>query len=595
MNYLTDYLNDILKDKNIDVSNIILEKSRDNRNIFKVKYNEKFRYIGSKYNTQKDIENFMSKFKDIKIDTLIIVFGIGTGEHILELMKILNDFNRVLIVEPDVRVLKAFLNLESSKIILKDNKISVVKTDKETLAYLLQNFIQSEGNFNNFVLSIYSNYDKLYENEYLFFLREFKNVLRSYESNAVTEYLLNKKFMDAYLSNIRYISESYTINEFKDKFKGYTAIIVSAGPSLDKNIDKLRNLDDNALIICGNRTLAPLLKLGIKPHFMCSIDCSNLIYDMTKNYLDENIPLVFTETTNSKLVKNQVGKKIFFRYAGAKTDIESIFDKKIDTIYFGGSVAHNCMDFARYLGCSTIILIGQDLAYTDNESHAESTSMDVDKKMNEMKEDKRFIKVKDINGKKIYTTRPLEEFRYGFENYIKIHKGICFIDATEGGVKIEGTSIMTLEEAINHYAYKKGIKEIMSTLFSEGISRDIEKIRENIEADLNELMDIKTKLKNIREDIEGAIKSNKISKIRHVNRKISEINKMVENSHGGAFIDFLISNVMNRSVTYFRYEQSEDNDENLKNILKAFTKLYMDIIEAIEYILPKIKECVKNL
>jgi hypothetical protein len=592
MNYLTDYLDNILEDKDIDISDVKLEKSRDNRNIFKVKYNENFRYIGSKYNTGKDIKNFISKFKDIKIDTLLIVFGIGAGEHILELMKILNDFNRLLIVEPDVRVLKAFLNLENAEIILKDNRISIIKMDKENLSYLLNKFIENEGNFNNFVYSVYSNYDKLYESEYMFFLKKFKDVLRLYESNMATEYLLNKKFMNTYLNNIKYISESYMINKFKDKFRGYTAIVVSAGPSLDKNISKLKNLDDNAVIICGNRTLAPLVKLGIKPHFMCSIDCSNLIYNMTKDYLNEDIPLVFTETTNSCLIEGQTGKKIFFRYAATKTDIEDIVGENIDNIYFGGSVAHNCMDFARYLGCSTIIFVGQDLAYTDNESHAKSTSIDEDEEMNE---DERFIKVKDINGKDIYTTRALDGFRYSFERYIKLHENIDFIDATEGGVKIEGTSIMTLEETINKYTCKKGIKEIMSTLFSESIGRNIEKIRENIETDLNELIDIKAELKNIRKNIEDAIKSNKISKIRHINHKISEINKMIEDSHGGAFIDFLIQDIMNRGAVYFRYEKSNIEIENAKNILEAFKKLYMDIIEAIEYILPKIEECVKNL
>lgn len=595
MNYLTEYLSNILEDRNIDISDIILEKSRDNRNIFKVKYNEKFRYIGSKYNTEKDIKDFMSKFKGIKIDTLIIVFGIGTGEHILELMKILNDFNRVLIVEPDVRILKAFLNLEYSKIILKDDRISIVKTEEKTLAYILQNFVENEGNFNNFVISTYSNYDKLYESEYMLFLKKFKDVLRSYEVNAATGYILSKKFMDTYLNNIKYISESHTINEFKNKFKGYTAVVVSAGPSLDKNIDKLKNLDDNAVIICGNRTLAPLVKLGIKPHFMCSIDCSNLVYEMTENYLNENIPLVFTETTNSKLIENQTGKKVFFRYLAVKTDIENILNENIDTIYFGGSVAHNCTDFARYLGCTTIIFIGQDLAYTDNESHAESTSMDVDEKIKEMKEDKRFIKVKDLNGKNIYTTRPLEKFRCSFENYIKLHKDICFIDATEGGVKIEGTSIMTLEEAINNYACKNGINDIMSTLFLESINRNMENIRKNVETDLTELMDIKAKLKNIRQSVESAVKSNRISRIKYINREISKINKVIENSHGATFIDFLIQDIMNKGSKYFRYEKSDIEIGNAKNILEAFNKLYKDIIEAIEYVIPKIGRCIKRL
>lgn len=587
---LTDYLNNILQDKSIDISDVQLEKSIDNKSIFKVKYKDKFKYIGSKYNTANDINKFLYKFRNIKIDTLLIVFGIGTGEHVHELMKILNDFNRVLIIEPDIRILKSFLSLNSSKEIVKDSRISIVNLEKKALQYLLSNFISNEDNFNNWVLSIYSNYDKLYESDYVFFLREFKDVLRSYESNMATEYLLNKKFMNTYLDNIKYIAKSHMINGFKDKFKGYTAIVVSAGPSLDKNINMLKTLDDNAVIICGNRTLAPLLKLGIRPHFMCSIDCSDLIYDMSKEYLNKNIPLVFTETTNSKLVKNQCGEKIFFRYAAAQTDIENILNKNIDTLYFGGSVAHNCTDFARYLGCDTIIFIGQDLAYTNNESHSESTAIDVDEKMNG---DERFIKVKDINGDDVYTTRPLESFRYSFEMYIKLYTNIKFIDSTEGGAKIEGTKIMTLNESIKQYAIKKGVNNIIDTLFDIKKYEDVKFIKKSIENNLTELLKLKYKLQDVINSIEAVVDYNKFGRIDAVNHKISEVNEIIENSHESAFINFLVQDIMNRGSKYFRYKQNHSKTENTKIILNAFSKLYFDIIETIEYITPNIEKCIK--
>ncbi|WP_195962671.1 motility associated factor glycosyltransferase family protein [Clostridium tyrobutyricum] len=589
---LTDYLNDILQDKNIDISGVQLEKSIDNKSIFKVKYKDKFKYIGSKYNTVNDINNFLYKFKTIKIDTLLIVFGIGTGEHIYELMKILNDFNRVLIIEPDIRILKSFLNLENSINILKDSRISIVNLDNDTLTYLLGSFMENEINFNNWVLSVYSNYNKLYESDYIFFLRKFKDVLRSYESNMATEYLLNKKFMNTYLNNIKSIAQSHMINEFKNKFKGYTAIIVSAGPSLDKNINMLKTLDDNAVIICGNRTLAPLLKLEINPHFMCSIDCSDLIYDMTKEHLNKNIPLVFTETTNSKLVENQIGEKIFFRYSATKTDIENILNEDIESLYFGGSVAHNCTDFARYLGCDTIIFIGQDLAYTNNESHSESTAIDVDEKMNG---DKRFIKVKDINGDEVYTTRPLESFRYSLESYIKLYKNIKFIDSTEGGAKIEGTKIITLKKSIKQYAVKKGVSSIIDTLFGTKEYKNVKFIKKNIGNDLTELLELKDKLQDVVNSVEDAVDYNQFNRIDNVNYKISQVNSIIENNHGSAFINFLIQDIVNRGSKYFRYEQNHSKIEDAKTILNAFRKLYCDIIEAIEYITPSIEKCIKNL
>lgn len=592
MNYLTDYLSDILENKNIDISDVRLEKSRDGRNIFRVKCNEKFRYIGSKYNAEKDIENFMSKFKDIKIDTLLIVFGMGTGEHILDLIKILKEFNKVLIVEPDKRILKRFLSLEYSALILEDKRISIIDFNYKYIRKWLIDFIEDESNFNNVKFICYANYERIYPEEYLKFLSLLKNVLVMFESNVSTGYALGRNFMNCYLHNIKYITSSYIINDLKNKFKGFTAIVVSAGSSLEKNIEELKKINDNVVIICGNRTLKPLLDRGIIPHFMCAVDCSDTIYDMCRNYMERKVPLVFSETTSSKLVSNQKGDRIFARYPSTGTDIEKILGKEVDSLYSGGSVAHFSMDFAKYIGCNTIAFIGQDLAYTYDKAHADITEIYEDKKEFNVDE---LIQVEGIKHNKVFTTRALDRFRDAFEEYIGLNNNIKFVNCSENGANIKGTEINTVEELLDKYAIRSGVNAVYRDLFKNKPAIDKMGVSKNIKNILKKLVCTNKRIKNIRKLITITLAKNEINDIDCVYEKISELNDEIGKNKLLNFIDFLISNVMNRSVTYFRYEQSEDNDENFRNILKAFTKLYMDIIETIEYILPKIEKCVKNL
>ncbi|WP_055668141.1 motility associated factor glycosyltransferase family protein [Desnuesiella massiliensis] len=592
MKVLTEYLKGIAEDKNINTNGVILEKSKDNKDIFKVKHNNKIRYIGSKYNVQQDIDNFCEDFKDINIDTIIIIFGLSTGEHINKIQKIIKKFNRVLVIEPDKRVLKSFLTLEKSKAILEDERISIIGFEEKNLQDYIAGFIWHESNYNNIKVCFYSNYDKLYLSEYTSFLRILKDTLRAIETNVATEIVLGKKFMESYLNNIKHISNSYTINHVKDKFKGFTAIIVSAGPSLEKNIHKLKQVKDNAIIICGNRTLKPLMEKGITPHFMCAVDCSDLLYEMTSDYLYKRVPLVFTETTNSKLVEAQEGPKVFFKYGVVDTNIGNIFGKSIDSLYSGGSVAHSCVDFAKYLGCISIIFVGQDLAYTENKHHANIAGTNGDKELNYNVD---LIKVKSLEGDTVYTTRVLDGFRKNFEDYIEQEKQIKFINATEGGAHIEGTEILTLEESINKYAVKSGIDKIISEIFQykNTINENKNIIKKNLIHNYDSIVDMKKNLEKLRKAIKDSLDSDSIKKIRKTQKLIADVNRKIDNDSYMKFLNFLTLPVISKSPVYFRYEESEVEIENVKNILEGFYRLYGDFIKCIEDVKVKIEDCIE--
>ncbi|KAI3350327.1 motility associated factor glycosyltransferase family protein [Clostridium botulinum] len=593
MKLLTDYLINIECDDSINIEEVILENTKDSKKIFKVKLDGKFKYIGSKYMGENDTEEFLKKFENINSDTLIIIFGLCTGEHILKLQKKLGAFNRVLIVEPDKRVLKKFLNLESSKDILLDEKISIIAFDEENLQLYIQGFIEHESDYNNIKFASYANYDKIYTYKFNIFLKKLKNALRFFETNVATEIVFGNKFMETYLKNIKHIFQSYIINDFKDKFKFYTAIIVSAGPSLEKNITELKKVKDNSIIICGNRTLKPLIENDIIPDFMCAVDCTDAIYDMSKEYLDKNIPLVFTETTNYKLVENQLGKKIFFKYGAVKTNIENILNHKVDMLYSGGSVAHSCVDFAKYLGCNKIIFVGQDLAYTNNCHHAKITESSIDENINYNLD---LIEVEDIYGGTVFTTRVLDNFKRTFEEYISCNKNIKFINSTEGGAKIEGTEIMDLRDSINEYCVNSDIDEIINNVFEKNNKiNNMNIIKNNIHKNYENIKEIYQNIKELNFSINDTLKVNDIYKMKKIYKSIKKLNYKIDNCICMEFIEFLMVNIISKSSYYFRYKESKLEIENLRNILNGFNNLYKNLVEAMEEIIPQIKLCIETL
>ncbi|MEJ8552657.1 motility associated factor glycosyltransferase family protein [Tepidibacter sp. Z1-5] len=565
---------------------IITKESLNKLNDYK--YEEGIKIDFSK--DEKSINKFISCIGKINIDTLIIVFGLGTGEHILKLMDNIGKFNNVLIIEPDIRIFNAFCKLEYANQILEDKRISLFLFDEKSLEDTLIYFI-SESQYDNLIYLDYGNYVDLYIDEYKFFLKSLKNALFLQKTNVITEKVHKDNFFKAYINNIKHITRSQSINFFKDTLKGLPAIIVSAGPSLEKNIDRLKYIKDDFVIICANRTFSSLIERGIKPNFVCSIDCKDGIYEMMKTNINSDVPLVFTETSNIKLMNEYKGKKIFFKNAAIDTMVDRLINTKIDSLYAGGSVAHTCTDFAVHLGCNPVIFIGQDFAYTNKKQYASMTKTEIDIEYNE------FIEVEDINGEKVLTTYFLDNFRKLMEDYIHKTKDVLFINSTEGGANINGTKVMDLKNALNQYKKDLTIgNKIFNTLEKKNnIDKNLVKL--NLYKILDELTYLKNRLNEGLEYCKEILQNEDTVFIKNLLLNIYKINNEIENKEELDFINFLTLDVFNDAAKKFRYieEKDENSLEGTKKLIIGFEYLYRNLLIEIEKSIPLIKVCIKEV
>ena len=105
------------------------------------------------------------------------------------------------------------------------------------------------------------------------------------------------------LANTPTIIRSPGVKRLFNRFENLPAIIVGAGPSLDKNVTLLREVKDRAVIIAVDRTLGLLLPLGITPHLVPSIDYSKINYDekYAPHQLEEKLFMVSAQTVYHKI------------------------------------------------------------------------------------------------------------------------------------------------------------------------------------------------------------------------------------------------------------------------------------------------------
>lgn len=564
---------------------MFIEKSVDNKEIIKLIFNNREIYLGSKYNMTREIEDVKNKLEKINKKHQIILFGLGGGKIIKELEAYVDDRD-ILIIEPLNELKERLICLMANK---KDN-IQVLSLEEDDFKNKLKSFINKR--FIQFV--VFSNYDLIFSREIYNLKRDINEFMVDKTINENTRIVFSKNWFENYLDNLSEIIKSENLNYYKNVYNNKPAIIVSAGPSLEKNIHLLKGNEDKFIIITGIRTLATLKKEGIKCDFACVIDGSEEMYEVSKEALNEETPLFFSESANKKIIKKYKGKKIYFTSPNYRELNLKLGNFSTDLIYQGGSVAHSCLAISNYLGCNPIVFIGQDLAYTNNQIHSKNATIEGE----QLVANNFDLYVEDINGNEVPTTYALDSFRKTFENFIESYNEITYINATEGGANIHGTQVKKLIEIIEKYQEKID-KSFINKYKENKIDKNI--LIKNIKENLNQILSLKKLAKEAILENDNLIKyyTQNNNKYKKSLNKLDYVDKMFNDNRK----QFLLLNSLFypiiKEIDIDFYDDKIDNFhselDHIKFIAEKGKKLYENVVITIEFSISYINNAIKSL
>ncbi len=277
---------------------------------------------------------------------------------------------------------------------------------------------------------------------------------------------------NAYLGNIAHYAAGSGCAELREIAKGRLGIVVSAGPSLKRNMHLLAapGVRERCVIVATQTTLRPLLDAGVRPHFVCALDWHHISRRFYEGVRAEDVAettLIVDPQANPIIPRSYPGPVRVFHADFLKAILGPVA-REMGRVQTGNTVAHLCYSFSRWLGCDPVALIGQDLGFTDGLYYARGTAIDDvwAPELNpfntvEMMEWQRIMrhrhhlrKVKDIHGRSIYTDSQMESYLNKFEMLFTADReaGRRTIDATEGGVAKAATEVMPLAEALERFA-----------------------------------------------------------------------------------------------------------------------------------------------
>ncbi|EJL7936765.1 motility associated factor glycosyltransferase family protein, partial [Campylobacter jejuni] len=255
--------------------------------------------------------------------------------------------------------------------------------------------------------------------------------------------------IEQFVYNLPQMITHPSYKELLSKRKGIsdTAIIVSTGPSLTKQLPLLKKYASKATIFCADSSYPILAKHGIKPDYVCMLERDEIVAECFNNdFKDFDKDIIFLvaslvhKKTISYLEKNQ--RKYILIIKGQPFARYLELD---DYGYINGgmSVSHMAYELAENLGHKNIILIGQDLAYAkDGQTHSQGfIHANLHNGDYERDLDKFSTTAYGGNGK-VQSSEIWTLFRHNFEKdivNIKMNYHITTYNCTEGGARIEGT------------------------------------------------------------------------------------------------------------------------------------------------------------
>lgn len=487
----------ILKSESADIKESVFDKEEKLLSLTISGREEKPLVFQSKKTDRKVLR--LTNYKDLKDYDVIVVQGFGLGEHVLEIIDASSDSTFILVIEQSIEFFKQIINYVDLKpffierISLSVNEPPFQATRKRLEDYYGVYTIKDIKVFRNPVsIELAPEYYEEIDRQ----LTELSEVARQ---NQATLNKFAGMWQRHILSNLKSVVIEPGVNELFNKFQGIPTILVSAGPSLDKNIHWIARAKGKAVIVAVDTAYKSLLIQGIKPDFVMSLDALEYNYRHLEGIKEKETCLIANPVVYPSIIKEFSGPVFIMNFGDPlMVWIENYIGKKGETLS-GGSVATSVFDLAHKLGSSPIIMVGQDLSFPGGRAYAEWCYFDQswldevfkygtvnDHHKSKVLIDRNYCE-KGIFGNEIYTSMKMYSWKCWFETMIK-HHGIHCVNSTEDGLEIKGVETLPLKEAINKYCVKKvHVKDIVADVKSKYQITDVPAFVEH-------LKELKTKM-----------------------------------------------------------------------------------------------------
>ncbi|EDO9394691.1 DUF115 domain-containing protein [Campylobacter coli] len=469
---------------------------------------------------------------------VLYFYGFGNGILFKALLQNKNH-QHIVVFEKDIEIIWIMFHILDFSHELQNSRLMVLQTSSLDIEFF-SNFCSSKPFFQFsriYFLELMSHYYERFHEDILGLNKKlaenFKNSIVSY-GNDSTDTLQG---IEQFVYNLPQMITHPSYKELLSKRKGIsdTAIIVSTGPSLTKQLPLLKKYANKATIFCADSSYPILAKHGIKPDYVCMLERDEIVAECFNNdFKDFDKDIIFLvaslvhKKTISYLEKNQ--RKYILIIKG-QPFARCLGLDDYGYINAGMSVSHMAYELAENLGHNNIILIGQDLAYAkDGQTHSQGFihanlhNGDYERDLD------RFSTTAYGGNGKVQSSEIWTLFRQIFENFIAFSKSKTY-NCTEGGARIESAIEKPFKELCENLLENKKDKkfkklQVLNT--KEQVKLGL-KIYQKIKKNMNLSLNFKKECKKVQKQIHNLTHGKNKLSLEQINQNIDKIKEKLSN------------------------------------------------------------------
>ncbi|MCW1846300.1 motility associated factor glycosyltransferase family protein [Campylobacter jejuni] len=522
---------------------------------------------------------------------VLYFYGFGNGILFKALLQNKNH-QHIVVFEKNIEIIWIMFHILDFSNELQSARLMVLETSSLNIEFF-SNFCSNKPFFQFsriYFLELMSHYYERFHEDILGLNKKlaenFKNSIVSHGNDPLDAL----QGIEQFVYNLPQMITHPSYKELLSKRKGIsdTAIIVSTGPSLTKQLPLLKKYASKATIFCADSSYPILAKHGIKPDYVCMLERDEIVAECFNNdFKDFDKDIIFLvaslvhKKTISYLEKN---KRKYMLIIKGQPFARYLELDDYGYINAGMSVSHMAYELAENLGHKNIILIGQDLAYAkDGQTHSQGFihanlhNGDYERDLD------RFSTTAYGGNGKVQSSEIWTLFRQIFENFIAFSKSKTY-NCTEGGARIESAIEKPFKELCENLLENKKDKkfkklQVLNT--KEQVELGL-KIYQKIKKNMNLSLNFKKECKKVQKQIHNLTHGKNKLSLEQINQNIDKIKEKLSNKKY-LFLQEILGPTLHheQSILTPLYLKDIKDDSDKQNKLFAWVYAHESLMENI--------------
>lgn len=454
-----------IQNRQPDETKVRLTFAKNGQTNIEIKLEDKWISLYSRYNPEQEAYRWAQQL-ELEAGEVILV-GYGLGYHIKALLQ-LKPHVQVYVFEPNEHLMRAavqgsiLFDLPLSRV--RSISVGCLGDDKErfkeSVATFFRPIIDRLYNKNIQILFVPA-YQRWFQKEKQIITDVMKKMIANQRFELHTTVAFEERWTINALKNLRYALTTPSVSVLKQKAQGHPLIIVSSGPSMEKEVELLKKNRERAIILAAGSSVNGLVHHGVLPHAVVSFDPApqnKKVFELLFSH-GVQVPLIFGTTIYHEILSDYHYQNLFHVIISQDTITPWIFqhlgEMSHPVLSDAPTVAILALQLAVYWGCHPIIFVGQDFAAPSNKFYAEGVTHLRSSPYLSEEERKEYIEVEKVGGGTVLTSLGLNRMRESMESllnhFLMNNSHLLFINTSSDGARIRGTVEMPLREALRIY------------------------------------------------------------------------------------------------------------------------------------------------